>query len=165
MAQKLSVDDIVQKQYKTQKTAMGILGSWAVINIGTGIYGSFQYEGEAMYFHQFDAMWNSVNLAIAGFSYFSAKKILVNNSLQKAWDRQVKLEKTLLLNIGLDAAYITGGLLLKQIAKSASNPNLYNGYGNSLIMQGAFLLLFDIGFYMFQHKTYKPLKSQIFIQE
>ena len=48
------------------------------------------------------------------------------------------------MNAGLDVAYITGGFLMKEMAKSReSKRNILDGYGRSLILQGGFLLVFD----------------------
>ena len=53
--------------------------------------------------------------------------------------------KILLVNVGLDVAYITGGFLMKEMAKTReSKQDLLRGYGRSLILQGGFLLAFDI---------------------
>jgi hypothetical protein len=42
--------------------------------------------------------------------------------------------------MGLDVAYIISGLLIKQ---SDKNLHINQGYGNSLILQGGYLLLYD----------------------
>jgi hypothetical protein len=57
-------------------------------------------------------------------------------------------EKTLLINSALDVGYIGTGFLLKYFSTKASQRNdLLKGYGNSLILQGGFLLVFDLVLY------------------
>jgi sulfite exporter TauE/SafE len=73
---------------------------------------------------------------------------------------QQKLEKILLLNTGLDLAYITTGFLLKE--RGNSRNNLQNiGYGNSLLLQGAFLLIFDLVQYGNHRRNGKILEKQL----
>jgi hypothetical protein len=93
--------------------------------------------------------WNSVNLAIAGFSLYSAGQLDCSAlSVGDALTRQLKTEKVLLINAGLDAAYIGSGFLLRYLStRYDSRRDLLKGYGNSLILQGAFLLVFDLSFW------------------
>lgn len=57
------------------------------------------------------------------------------------------LQSFLLLNAGLDVAYIATGFYLKERSKNSSGAERLRGYGNSLLLQGGFLLLFDITLY------------------
>ena len=61
-----------QSRININENAMLVLGGWAAGNILAGTYGNFNAKGEAKYFHQFNAMWNIVNLGIATFGYFNA---------------------------------------------------------------------------------------------
>lgn len=127
---------------------MLVLGGWAVGNILVGTYGNFKANGEAKFFHQFNAMWNVVNLGIASFGYFNA----INSDPATMTNLEIlndynTLQNFLLLNAGLDVAYIMTGFYLKERAKNSSGSERLRGYGNSLILQGGFLLVFDIGLY------------------
>ncbi len=52
------------------------------------------------------------------------------------------------MNSGLDVAYIAGGLYLHEKAKSSSqNHDKYKGYGQSIMVQGGALLVFDAVMY------------------
>ena len=135
------------------ETAMLVLGGWAAGNIFAGTYGNFKSSGEAKYFHQFNAMWNVINLGIATFGYFNA----VNSDPSSMTNLQIikdfnSLQNLLLLNAGLDAAYIATGFYLKERAKNSSSSERLRGYGNSLLLQGGFLLLFDVALY-FVHQN------------
>ncbi len=53
------------------------------------------------------------------------------------------MQKVLLLNAGLDVGYMAFGGYLWQRGSSEDNARL-TGYGQSLILQGAFLMAFDL---------------------
>lgn len=140
--------DFHLERMNINESAMLVLGSWAVGNILVGTYGNFKAKGEAKYFHQFNAMWNVVNLGIAAFGYFNAVNSdpasMTNLEILKDYN---SLQSFLLLNAGLDIAYIMTGFYLKEKAKNSSSAERLKGYGNSLSLQGGFLLLFDVTLY------------------
>lgn len=140
--------DFHLERMNINESAMLVLGGWAAANILVGTYGNFKASGEAKYFHQFNAMWNVVNLGIAAFGYFNA----VNSDPASMTNLEIlndynSLQSFLLLNAGLDAAYIMTGFYLKEKAKNSSSAERLKGYGNSLLLQGGFLLLFDVTLY------------------
>ena len=64
------------------------------------------------------------------------------------------MEKILLFNAGLDIGYIGAGFYLAERSKSTVNkPNRLKGFGQSLILQGSFLLVFDSLFYIALKQT------------
>jgi hypothetical protein len=137
-----------QNRMNINESAMIVLGGWAAGNILLGTYGNFKSTGEAKYFHQFNAMWNVVNLGIASFGYFNAinsdPASMTNVEIIKDFN---SLQNFLLLNAGLDVAYIATGFYLKERSKNSSSSERLRGYGNSLLLQGGFLLAFDIALY------------------
>ena len=142
-----------QERQDINNTGMLVLGSWAAANILVGTYGNFKATGEAKYFHQFNAMWNVVNFGIAAFGYFNAVNSdpasMTNVEIIKDFN---SLQNFLLLNSGLDAAYIAIGFYLKERSKNSSSSERLRGYGNSLLLQGGFLLAFDVALY-FIHQS------------
>lgn len=144
---------------KTDQRLMLTLGSWSAINmVGSGIGWATAGEGEARYFHQMNVMWNGVNLALAIPGYLKARKSTPSLSLAQTVDEQHKTEKIFLFNTGLDVAYITSGFYLRSLASSnASDANRLKGFGNSILLQGGFLFLFDITAYCIhnQHRKNK----------
>ena len=143
-----------QNRMSINESAMLVLGTWAAGNILIGTYGNFKASGEAKYFHQFNAMWNVVNLGIATFGYFNA----VNSDPTSMTNLEIlndfnSLQSFLLLNAGLDVAYIATGFYLKERSKNSSSSERLRGYGNSLLLQGGFLLLFDVALYFIHHNN------------
>lgn len=148
-----SLTSFHQSRMNINESAMLVLGGWAVGNILVGTYGNFKASGEAKYFHQFNAMWNVVNLGIAAFGYLNAVNsdpaLMTNLEILNDYN---SLQSFLLLNAGLDVAYIATGLYLKERSKNSSSSERLRGYGNSLLLQGGFLLLFDVTLY-FIHQS------------
>jgi len=129
---------------------MLILGTWAVGNMIWGGIGASRTSGETKAFHQMNLYWNSVNLVIAGFGYWQAAKEVPSSDFWATMDAQNSIEKILLVNAALDLAYMGGGLYLKERGLRKSNERLI-GFGKSIILQGAFLMVFDGIMYGIHH--------------
>ena len=127
------------------RTGMFVLGGWALANIISGTTLSFTMKGEAKYFNQFNALWNTVNLGLAvnGLLNTGTDSLSLYNSVTG----HQTLQNIFVLNAGLDLAYIATGFFLKEKAKTSEKKELLTGYGNSLLVQGAFLLVFDAAMY------------------
>lgn len=145
----LSMQSFQSERIAINKSGMVVLGSWAIGNILLGAYGNQKATGEAKYVHQFNAMWNLVNFGIAAFGYVNAAtadpSAMSNTEILKEFGA---LQNFLLLNAGLDVAYMATAVYLKERAKSSANGERLRGYGNSLLIQGAFLLVFDSAMYL-----------------
>lgn len=139
---------------------MLILGTWAVGNMVWGGIGASQTTGEIKAFHQMNLYWNSVNLLIAGFGYWQATKETPGTEFWATMEAQQGIEKVLLVNAALDVAYIAGGLYLKERGFRTDNSKLV-GFGKSVILQGAFLMVFDGIMYGFHHVHAKELPELV----
>ena len=136
---------------------MLVLTSWGGANLIYGLIAQSQTSGTDKYFHQMNAMWGGVNAAIGFMGYLGSRKNK-ELSLSQSVRAQYASEKTFLFNAGLDLAYIGGGLYLHERSKSVNkNPSRLKGYGGSIIMQGAALLIFDVTMYSIHHKHGKKL--------
>lgn len=128
---------------------MYVLGGWALANMAAGAYGWAAFEGEKKYFSQMNLFWNVVNLSIAGFalySNYSTDVSLLNEGELLA--KHLKTEKLFLINSGLDVGYMGAGLLMRHLSSnSEKRGDLLKGYGNAVILQGGFLLVFDMAMY------------------
>lgn len=128
----------IEAWQKTYKTGMRTLAGWSIINIGTGLYGNFHYEGETKYFHQMNALWSTVNLSLSTAGLLRKTRF---ESTEKQIAFSKKLENTLAINTYLDLGYIVAGGLMVGLP-SETNTQL-RGYGKSIIIQGVFLFVFD----------------------
>lgn len=142
--------DFNQGRIDHQRTAMLVLGGWAVANIGVGLGLAGNASGPDRHFHQMNAYWNLVNLGIAGFGYFSAiKSDPAAFGLYATADEHFGFQRILLLNAGLDVGYVLGGLYLTERARRfiTSDPgksDRLKGFGRAIMLQGGFLLVFDV---------------------
>ena len=150
------LQDFNTQRYKTDQKLMLSLGSWASINIvGSGIGWARSNSAENKYFHQMNVMWNLVNLGLAIPGYIKAKKENSVTSVYLLLEAQRKTETIFLVNAGIDLAYIGSGLLLRSRAPNVEKSSQFLGYGNSMILQGGFLLLFDWIAYTVHRKNAK----------
>lgn len=140
------------------KNGMTVLGSWAMLNLVANPILERRADGVDKYFYRMNTYWNTVNLALAGLGCYQSKRYnsRPEPTLSAALAKQQKLEKILLFNAGLDVAYIVGGFYLKEKAINRNSERL-NGYGRSFILQGGFLLCFDLLFYMAVHRNHTEL--------
>ncbi|MCG9911752.1 MAG: hypothetical protein MH137_10670 [Flavobacteriales bacterium] len=147
------LDRFNQERNRITRGGMFALGGWALGNFAVSGVGWARGEGSNKYFHMGNVLWNTVNLGLAipgivrsyrdktdGFSYVKTLKY------------QNRAEKIYLFNAGLDVGYIMAGFALKGYAhKIVNRKDMMQGFGNSLLMQGGFLLLYDTGMFLAHH--------------
>jgi len=145
------------ERLQTDKQLMLGLGSWATANfLISGVGWATTTKNEIHYFHQMNVLWNTVNFALAMPGYFNSKKANANLTFAQTLKAQHKTEKIFLINTGLDIAYLSAGLLLKSNSKTTPlKSDQLNGFGNSLLMQGGFLFLFDLTAYLIHNQHAK----------
>lgn len=147
--------DFSEQRIRHQKTLGLALGSFAVANIAVGAVAAGQTSGETRYFHKMNVYWNLVNLGIAGAGLLgSRKKNADAETLADAVRQHENMKQILLLNAGLDVAYVVGGAYLRERAVShPDKADQLRGYGTSIIAQGGFLLAFDlVNYFIFKNR-------------
>jgi len=137
---------------------MFVLGSWGLANTVVGAVGMARGSGENYYFHQMNLIWGTVNLAIAGSNLLLVRAPAHDIIAQAIRDQQAT-EKIFLFNAGLDLVYLTAGAYCLERAKHDRQPQKYNGYGKSLLLQGGGLLIFDITEYLLHRSDGKKLNQ------
>jgi hypothetical protein len=143
-----------QKRLQITRTGMLTLGGWALANMTIGSIGLARTSGSTRYFHQMNLFWNIVNAGLATAGYLSASgSDPAAFNITASISEQMRMEKILLLNAGLDVGYIALGLFLNERGLRKDQSRL-KGYGKSLLVQGGFLLLFDIGLYLVLHQNF-----------
>lgn len=141
---------INQTRLDYNQQGMLILGTWAVVNLILGAVASFRTSGQTQAFHQMNAYWNVVNLGIAAYGFWQASQVAVLNFWEVLVEQQ-QIEKVLLANSALDFGYIALGLYLIERGRRLEKDK-WIGFGKSIVLQGAFLLLFDAILYGFQQQ-------------
>lgn len=146
----------VQKN-KIDKTGFTVLGSWGAVNIIYGAIATSSAHGSNKYFNQMNAIWGATNLGLAALSYLGIKKE-IGSSYASTLKDQVKLQKIFLFNAGLDLTYIATGLFLNERSKNViKDSDKFKGYGESVMMQGGGLLIFDIVMYTLHNRHSEKL--------
>lgn len=140
-------EDFLNRHHEINRNGMLVLGSWAIGNIAVSGIGLGNSNGQAKAFHQMNIGWGVVNLAIAGFGYYGSLNPETGLSLAETIQEHESMKRILLFNAGLDVAYVTAGFYLRERSKNEDNAARFRGFGNSIIMQGGFLLLFDAVMY------------------
>ncbi len=157
-AQQTQLKDLNQGRLKVQTTGMWVLSSWAVANIAYGGIAAARGEGSNKYFNRMNIYWNVVNLGIAAPSLIGALRARKSppTTLDQSIEDLHSIEKTLLFNAGLDVAYLTGGFYLLEKAKNTLDKEArFRGFGQSIILQGGFLLLFDAANYLALRQSHR----------
>ncbi len=158
--------ELNEKRISLNKTHMMVLGTWAVGNVTiSGILRS-RTEGRVRYLHEMNVIWNLVNLGLAGGGLYGAfTEDPTTYSLWDTYQKQQQIEKILLFNMALNFTYLTAGAYLIERSKTAQNlPERLKGYGQSLYIQGGFLLLFDLTQYFLHHHHAQPKLQQLLEQ-
>ena len=133
---------------RLDQRGLTVLGGWAVGNLVVSGISAGQTEGSVHYFHQMNLGWGAINLALAGVGYLGARRAVRLPTTSRAENvrAQLRTENLYLFNAGLDEAYLTAGVYLLEKGANPTAPgsaSRWRGYGQSLLLQGGFLLLFD----------------------
>ncbi|MBW6478504.1 MAG: hypothetical protein K0B37_03680 [Bacteroidales bacterium] len=139
-------EDFYTRSLDINKSGMYFLGGWALANMATGTYGWIRYDGEKKYFHQMNAAWNVVNAGIAIYALFDIAGTDISMlGADEMMRKHIRSENLFLINAGLDILYMAGGAwLIHAAGKNEKRHDMFKGYGQSVILQGAFLFLFDL---------------------
>lgn len=137
------------------RNGMTVLGTWATLNIGWSLSQMRNSSPSLASYHQMNFAWNLVNLGIAGFAWYQASLQPTSIGLSSILEAQYSIEKVLAVNTALDLAYILGGAYLQEYAQRSNNTPRYQGFGKAVIVNGSFLLLFDLSMYLihWNHNT------------
>jgi hypothetical protein len=152
-AQNIDLKSFNERRIKDTKKDMLILGGWALGNMAvSGVLLTQAKGGISKGFHQMNIGWNAVNLTIAGFGYVAALKSDPSTfDLFGSIDEHYKLQRLFIFNAGLDVGYMAAGAFLMERSKSRSKkPEQMKGFGQAVVVNGAFLFAFDLVNYFIQ---------------
>ena len=154
ISQTAAYDSVNRKRAQINRTGMAVLGGWALLNIGSGFPGQANQRGRQQQFYKTNIIWGSVNLLLAGVGYFREKRER-SGSFGESFGKQAGTEKLFLFNTALDLGYAAFGLYLREKGKNSTGDkkDKLQGTGDSFLVQGAFLFLFDGLMYLIHAKN------------
>jgi hypothetical protein len=144
-----------QELVRHSENCMWVLGSWGAANVLAGSIGWQQAKSPTQRaFHQMNVGWGLINLGLASWGLWDAAH--TPTSGLDWWSSQQKLLKTqhiFLFNTGLDVGYVAAGFWMKERSKNVqNNAARWKGFGRSIVIQGTFLFVFDLGAFLY-HQT------------
>ena len=157
-----------KERLNIQVKGMAVLTAWSVGNIIYSSVGFANSDGGAnAQFHKMNIMWSGVNLLLSVPGLIGSARGKTDYDLKQSFKQQSGIEKTFIANAALDLAYVAGGLYLVERGKNQtdqSKADMFTGYGNAIIFQGGFLMLFDGVMFAIQNshgnkKLYKFLEN------
>lgn len=156
-AQELPWQEIDARRVDVTTTGMYVLGAWAVGNLVVNPILASRATGADKSFYQMSTMWNVVNLGLAGASLWqSSRGNAGSDHWLSAFNEQHSIEKIFLINAALDVAYMAGGLYMMERSKNVlKNSDRLKGFGKGVMVQGAFLFVFDLAMYGVLHGNQK----------
>ncbi len=141
-----------QERIALTKNGLYVLGGWAVSNL---VYSGSQLartSGETKAFHQMNMGWGAINLLLAGVGSLTRQNR--TRTPYETLQQQEKFEKIFLVNTALDVAYVAVGAYLKEKGKNQNNVR-NQGFGKSVMVQGAFLFAFDGIMYLVHRQHFR----------
>lgn len=168
LAKDLPIDEIVDEVRDFDerfgiilRKHLALLGWWCFINLIVGLFGLFYFKEALWYFQLMNMSWAFINFVIVSwiFDHIFYVRFIEGNTFQR-FEVQRHVEKMLLLNIGLDTAYIFAGLYLLTLGRvpDITHPKLWTGFGWSVILQGAFLFFHDNYFHLLHRRNFKKCR-------
>jgi hypothetical protein len=147
LAQSPTLDAFNRDRLRLNQRGLTVLGTWAAGNLlanGLLLNGA---TGRDRAFYQMNLAWGAVNLTLAGAGIWAGRRQKSEGlSAYESLKKQHAVEQVFLVNTALDVAYVAGGVYLTERGNSRPDPALgerLRGQGQAIVLQGAFLFLFD----------------------
>lgn len=156
----MRLENLDVRQTQLTRNGMISLNAWAGANLVVSGIGYYQTTGDARYFHQMNAFWNIVNVGIAVPGLIGTyRKKTSDLTFESVYKNQQKLQTIYLFNAGLDVSYMVTGWALFNYGNTQTGTlrNRFRGYGQSLVLQGGYLFVYDMIMYSLLKKTGKKL--------
>jgi hypothetical protein len=112
---------------------------WSAVSVASGLPLAASREPLLRGMGQQFIAWGAIDGAIALAGRWSTRR----QGAPAEADQQIdKLRRLLLVNAGLDVLYVAGGTALA--LRRGQNDPYWRGVGQGIVLQGGFLLLFDL---------------------
>lgn len=154
--------EISARRLRIHRRSMFILGGWSVANIAAGSVGwATASDVRARAFWEGTALWSTVNLGLAVIGLIMSRNDdPASLDVKASLDQGDTYQKLFLFNGGLDVAYlVAAGLLLEHGARTGEAR--WSGYGNALLVQGGFLLVFDLALFFLHQRVNNAILDRL----
>lgn len=153
------LDDFDARFYLILRKHLAVLAWWSILNLLAGILALFFAQGVWYYFLMMGLIWGIINFVITVviFEHTFYRKFSQGGDAYARIDAQRHVDRLMFLNIGIDSAYIFVGCWLREhsFVAEVAHPELWLGFGWSIIIQGLFLLIQDILVTRLHHINYE----------
>lgn len=153
------LDDFDARFYRIIQKHLAVLGWWSILNLLAGVAALLFLVGFWYYFLMMGLIWGLINFFITMviFEHTFYRKFTKGGSAYARIDAQRHVDRLMFLNIGIDTAYIFVGLWLREHGwvNGVEFPDLWSGFGWSIIVQGLFLLVQDVLMTRLHHINYE----------
>ncbi|NRB49064.1 MAG: hypothetical protein HRU41_15420 [Saprospiraceae bacterium] len=137
---------------------LAVLAWWCFLHLIIGVPMLLWSSGWLWYFATMNISWALINLWIVFklYDHIYHRRFRKGN-VYRRFQIQQHVEKMLALNIGLDISYCMVGLFMSTwIAEEF--PGLWLGFGYAILLQGVYLLIHDISFFILHHLNYRKCR-------
>ncbi len=145
--------DFNTRRVQLSQRATWVLGGWATANLGAGlaVRANAERGSEAWHFGNMTMGWSAINLGIAVPGLLALRKeARTPLEIPATFKAQRRTEALYLINTGLDLGYMGLGLWMQErgLRTGAEDGARLRGFGNAILVQGAFLFAYDLVAYV-----------------
>jgi hypothetical protein len=127
--------------FQFQHRALGVLWAWGLASVAAGLAALISCDKRIRQAGVQAIVWGAIDAALAWLGRRGARKKIGQGAKDGAAQAR-RFRSILLVNAGLDAGYIAGGVALLGRARGRDERV---GTGLGIVIQGLFLLLYDSG--------------------
>jgi hypothetical protein len=143
------------RRIQLSQRATYVLGGWAAVNLGAGmaVRANAERGSEAWHFGSMTMGWSAINLGIAVPGLLALRKeARTPRDIADMLAAQRRTEALYLINTGLDLGYMGLGLWMQErgLRTAGEDGARLRGFGNAVLVQGAFLFAYDLVAYVAQ---------------
>ncbi|MCB0793810.1 MAG: hypothetical protein KDB88_03660 [Flavobacteriales bacterium] len=155
------------RRVQISQRATWVLGGWAAANLGAGalVRAGAEPGSEAWHFGNMTMGWSAINLGIAVPGLLALHKEASNTQdIPGTFKAQRRTETLYLINTGLDLGYMGLGLWMQErgLRTTGEDGARLRGFGNAILVQGAFLFAYDLVAYVAHSVHWKKKREGLF---
>lgn len=137
---------------------LAVLAWWCFLHLIIGIPMLLWSAGWLWYFATMNISWALINLWIVFklYDHIYHRRFRKGN-VYRRFQIQQHVEKMLALNIGLDISYCLAGLYMSTWMGEGPS-GMWVGFGYAVLLQGGYLLIHDISFFILHHRNYRKCR-------